>query len=149
MLSGLVTADMDGRVLTFNRAAATITGLSAAQAIGHDVGEVLQLPVPFRRRLQTLGETRSQRADHQYRSPDGRLLDIGLTVTTLQLPDGRSGCLFTFQDVTDVRRLERGSPPSAKWRQASRTRSETLWRPCLDRSRSFDRSFRSAKSRRS
>jgi two-component system sensor histidine kinase PilS (NtrC family) len=109
MLSGLVTADMDGRVLTFNRAAATITGLSAAQAIGHDVGEVLQLPVPFRRRLQTLGETRSQRADHQYRSPDGRLLDIGLTVTTLQLPDGRSGCLFTFQDVTDVRRLERGA----------------------------------------
>ncbi len=28
MLSGLVTADMDGRILTFNRAAATITGLT-------------------------------------------------------------------------------------------------------------------------
>src|SRR5205807_2199102 len=34
MLSGLVTADMDGRVLTFNRAAATIAGLSAGQAVG-------------------------------------------------------------------------------------------------------------------
>jgi two-component system sensor histidine kinase PilS (NtrC family) len=109
MLSGLVTADMDGRVLTFNRAAATITGVSVGQAIGRDVGEVLQLPAQFRGRLQTLGETRSQRADHQYRSPDGRLQDIGLTVTTLQLPDGRSGYLFTFQDVTDVRRLERGA----------------------------------------
>jgi two-component system sensor histidine kinase PilS (NtrC family) len=30
-------------------------------------------------------------------------------VTTLSLPDGRSGYLFTFQDVTDVRRLERGA----------------------------------------
>jgi two-component system sensor histidine kinase PilS (NtrC family) len=109
MLSGLVTADMDGRVLTFNRAAATITGLGVGQAIGRDVGEVLQLPAPFRGRLQTLDETRSQRADHQYHSSDGRLIEIGLTVTTMQLPDGRSGFLFTFQDVTDVRRLERGA----------------------------------------
>src|SRR5204862_5627516 len=43
------------------------------------------------------------------RAPDGRVLDIGLTATTLSLPDGRSGYLFTFQDVTDVRRLERGA----------------------------------------
>jgi two-component system sensor histidine kinase PilS (NtrC family) len=41
--------------------------------------------------------------------PDGRLIEIGLTVTTLLLPNGRSGYLFTFQDVTDVRRLERGA----------------------------------------
>ncbi|HEY3159367.1 MAG TPA: ATP-binding protein [Vicinamibacterales bacterium] len=109
MLSGLVTADMDGRILTFNRAASTITGLSAGQTIGRDVGDVLQLPAQFRVRLQMLGETRSHRADHQYRSPDGRTLEIGLTVTTLSLPDGRSGYLFTFQDVTDVRRLERGA----------------------------------------
>jgi len=109
MLSGLVTADMGGRILTYNRAASTITGLSAGQTIGRDVGDVLQLPAQFRARLQMLGETRSHRADHQYRTPDGRLLEIGLTVTTLSLPDGRSGYLFTFQDVTDVRRLERGA----------------------------------------
>jgi len=109
MLSALVTADMDGRILTFNRAASKITSLSAGQTIGRDVGDVLQLPAQFRTRLQMLGETRSHRADHQYRWPDGRLLEIGLTVTTLSLPDGRSGYLFTFQDVTDVRRLERGA----------------------------------------
>ncbi len=109
LLSGLVTADMEGRILTFNRAASTITGLSPGQTIGRDIAEVLQLPPQFRMRLQTLGETRSHRADHQYRSPDGRLMEIGLTVTTLLLPDGRSGYLFTFQDVTDVRRLERGA----------------------------------------
>jgi two-component system, NtrC family, sensor histidine kinase PilS len=109
MLSGLVTADMAGRILTFNRAASSITGLPSGQVIGRDVSEVLQLPAPFTGRLQTLGTTRSQRVDHQYRSLDGRLLEIGFTVTTLSLPDGRSGYLFTFQDVTDVRRLERGA----------------------------------------
>jgi two-component system sensor histidine kinase PilS (NtrC family) len=36
-------------------------------------------------------------------------MEIGLTVSTLSLPDGRSGYLLTFQDVTDVRRLERGA----------------------------------------
>jgi two-component system sensor histidine kinase PilS (NtrC family) len=35
------------------------------------------------------------------------LIDIGLTATTISLPSGRAGFLFTFQDVTDVRRLER------------------------------------------
>src|SRR5207248_6226092 len=105
----LVTADMEGRILTFNRSASKITGLAAGQTIGRDIREVLQLPAQFIERLHSLGETRSHRADHQYRSPDGRLLDIGLTVTTLSLPDGRSGYLFTFQDVTDVRRLERGA----------------------------------------
>jgi two-component system sensor histidine kinase PilS (NtrC family) len=109
MLSGLVTADMNGRILTFNRAASTITGLPSGEAIGRDITELLQLPAHFRGQLQALGRTRSQRADHQYRSPDGRLLEIGLTVTTLSLPDGRSGYLFTFQDVTEVRRFERGS----------------------------------------
>ena len=109
MLSGLVTADLNGRILTFNRAASIITGLPSSHAIGRDITELLQLPAHFRGRLQSLGTTRSQRADHQYRSPDGRLMEIGLTVTTLSLPDGRSGYLFTFQDVTDVRRLDRGA----------------------------------------
>jgi two-component system sensor histidine kinase PilS (NtrC family) len=109
LLSGLVTADTDGRILTFNRAAATITGLPAGQAVGRDIREVMQLPTQFIGLLHSLGETRGHRADHQYRSPDGRVIDIGLTVTTLSLPDGRSGYLLTFQDVTDVRRLERGA----------------------------------------
>jgi two-component system, NtrC family, sensor histidine kinase PilS len=109
MLSGLITADLNGHILTFNRAASSITGLPSGQAIGRDITELLQLPPHFKGRLETLGTTRSHRADHQYRSPDGRLQEIGLTVTTLSLPDGRSGYLFTFQDVTDVRRLERGA----------------------------------------
>jgi two-component system sensor histidine kinase PilS (NtrC family) len=107
LLSGLVTADADLRVLTLNRAASTITGLSLTQAIGQDVAQLLQLPAPFRARLESLAEVRSARTDLQYRTPDGRFLDIGLTATTLAVPNGGTGYLFTFQDVTDLKRLER------------------------------------------
>jgi PAS domain-containing protein len=44
LLSGLITTDHDGRILTFNRAASTISGASASQVIGRHVIEVMQMP---------------------------------------------------------------------------------------------------------
>jgi two-component system sensor histidine kinase PilS (NtrC family) len=107
LLSGLVTADSNRRVLTFNRSAAEITGLTADQAVGHDAAEVLQLPLAMRARLGDLAERRSLRSDLEFRTADGRRIDIGMTASTFAFPSGRSGYLFTFQDVTDVKRLER------------------------------------------
>ncbi|MBI2188964.1 MAG: PAS domain-containing protein [Acidobacteria bacterium] len=109
LLSGLVTADGDLRILTFNRAAAGITGIPAEQAVGQDAREVLQLPPNARTQLAVLPQTRSIRVEFEYRSGDGRLLDVGLMATTLALPNGRNGYLFTFQDVTELRRLERNA----------------------------------------
>jgi two-component system sensor histidine kinase PilS (NtrC family) len=107
LLSGLVTTDADGRILTFNRAASVILGISSAQAIRHDAFAVLQLPPDARARMASLSDTRALKIDTQHRTGDARSIDLGLTVSTLTLPDGRAGFLFTFQDVTDVRRLER------------------------------------------
>jgi two-component system sensor histidine kinase PilS (NtrC family) len=109
LLSGLVTADSSGRIMTFNRAAAAITGVPVDQAIGHDSGEVLQLPADTRLRMTALAQTRSVRVEFEYRAGDGRLLDIGLMVAMIALPNGQSGYLFTFQDVTELRRLERSA----------------------------------------
>jgi two-component system sensor histidine kinase PilS (NtrC family) len=109
LLSGLATADTDARILTFNRAASSITGLPASQVIGHDASEVLQLPPQFHSRFDTLRQTRSVRVDVPYRTGDGRIIELGLTVSTLAFPDGRTGFLFTFQDVTDLKQLERDS----------------------------------------
>jgi two-component system sensor histidine kinase PilS (NtrC family) len=109
LLSGLATADTDCRILTFNRAAAAITGLPASQVTGHDALEVLQLPPHFRPTLATLRDVRSVRVDVAYRTGDGRAIDLGLTAATLSFPDGRTGYMFTFQDVTDIKRLERDS----------------------------------------
>ena len=109
LLSGLVTTDDQGRVLTFNKAAAAITGIPAEQAVGQNVDEVLQLPGTVRIQLTTLVETRSLRLDLEYRTGQGRILDIGLMVAMIGFPDGRSGYLFTFQDVTELKRLERNA----------------------------------------
>jgi two-component system sensor histidine kinase PilS (NtrC family) len=109
LLSGLVTTDADGRILAFNRAAAAITGIAMDNAIGRDAGEVLQLPADTRLRMTTLAQTRSVRVEFEYRASDGRLLDIGLMVAIIALPNGQSGYLFTFQDVTELRRLERNA----------------------------------------
>lgn len=107
LVSGLVTADRDGRILTFNRSAAVITGRQGGEAIGRNVADVLGLPGTFRDRLPGLGETRSLRVDYEFRTADGRQVELGVTAARLAFPDGQLGYLFTFQDVTDVKRLER------------------------------------------
>jgi len=107
LLSGLITTDVQSRVLTFNRAASAIIGIDAADAIGRDAIEVMQMPESARARLVGLRDGRSLRVDYQYTSASGRTIDIGMTVSPLTFAEGGSGYLLSFQDVTDVRRLER------------------------------------------
>jgi two-component system, NtrC family, sensor histidine kinase PilS len=107
LVSGLITADSLGRVLTCNRAAAAIIGVPVPDAIGEPAADLLGFPAAFRDRLTALGQTRSQRADFEYHTRDHREIEIGVTAARVVFPDGQFGSLFTFQDVTDVKRLER------------------------------------------
>jgi len=107
LLSGLITTDHEGRILTFNRAASTIIGVSAAQVVGRNVMEVMQMPESVGTRMADLIAGRSLRVDSQHRTPDGRVIDVGLTASTLTFPEGGTGYLWSFQDVTEIRRLER------------------------------------------
>lgn len=107
MTGGLAATDRAGRVVIFNRAAEAITGLPAARVQGRPATEVLQLPEAL---VQTLpgiaADSRGHRASYVYRHPDGRAVEIGLTVGPLVTSSG-CGYLFAFQDVTELRRLER------------------------------------------
>ena len=108
LLSGLATADGQNRVLTFNRSGVLITGYSLASVIGKPTTEVLQLPREFAEHLdEELLRSRSKREEVQYRRADGAVIMLGLSVAQLPLPDGRRGYLYTFQDVTELKRLER------------------------------------------
>jgi two-component system, NtrC family, sensor histidine kinase PilS len=107
--SGLATTDPAQRVLTFNRAAELITGVPFRSAVGRPIGDVLQLPpavvqsIP----LDLVGKG-ARRYQWKYRPADSRgELEIGLTATHLETPGGRAGFLFTFQDVTSIKKLER------------------------------------------
>lgn len=107
--SGLATTDRARRILTFNRAAELITGQSFASVVGRQVADVLRLPREIADAFdKDLDGARFRRLEFRYRPVDGRgELDIGLTATHLQTPDGRAGLLMTFQDLTDIKRLER------------------------------------------
>jgi two-component system, NtrC family, sensor histidine kinase PilS len=107
LVSGLATADADNRLLTFNRSAMLIAGRSGALPIGEPAAQVLQLPAVFAASLgQDLARMRSKRLDYLYHRPDGHTIDLGLSVAALPLPDGSRGFIYTFQDVTDVKRFE-------------------------------------------
>jgi two-component system sensor histidine kinase PilS (NtrC family) len=110
LLSGLVTADANNRIVTFNRSAMLITGINGALPIGQPATDVLQLPAAFAATLtQDLARTRSKRTDYLFRQSKGDSIELGLSVASLPLPDGSRGLLYTFQDVTDVRRFEQNA----------------------------------------
>jgi len=105
--SGLATTDNAGRILTFNRAAELITGHSFASVIGRQIGTVLQLPEETIATLTAdLGSSRGRRMEGLYLRA-GQHIEIGLSAAHLETPGGRTGYLFSFQDVTDFKKLER------------------------------------------
>ena len=97
LTSGLATSDTQGRLLTFNRAAAAITGIPANEAVGQRAIDVLQLP----------GELHVQRCEYGFPRADGRHIAIGIPGAPLMTPRGESGFLFTFQDVTELKKRDR------------------------------------------
>jgi two-component system, NtrC family, sensor histidine kinase PilS len=110
LLSGLATADVDNRLVTFNRSAMMITGYDGPLPIGERAADILQLPPTFAASLsQDLARVRSKRIDYVFRQPKGADIELGLSVAALPLPDGSRGYLYTFQDVTDIRRFEQNA----------------------------------------
>jgi two-component system sensor histidine kinase PilS (NtrC family) len=108
--SGLATTDGSLRILTFNRGAEAITGVLCAGAVGRGIDVVLQLSSPVMESIQNDLSSKGTRRRHEfrYRPANGRgELEIGLTATHLETPGGRAGLLFTFQDVTAIKKLER------------------------------------------
>jgi two-component system sensor histidine kinase PilS (NtrC family) len=108
LTSGLLTTDVSGRILTFNVAAEQITCHSSSEVLDGNVGEVLQWPAETTEAMhRDLEGKRSWRADYVYTTGDGRRIELGVAVAHLLTPGGKAGFLVTFQDVTEMKRLER------------------------------------------
>jgi two-component system sensor histidine kinase PilS (NtrC family) len=107
--SGLATTDRSQLVVTFNRTAEMITGVAVRSARDRPIGEILQLPSAILDSLdRDLADGAGRRYEFYYRTGDGRgEIELGMTATHLETPGGRAGFLFTFQDVTQIKKLER------------------------------------------
>jgi two-component system sensor histidine kinase PilS (NtrC family) len=106
--SGLATTDRVQRIMTFNHAAQSISGLTFDSVAGRPLADVLQLPPHVVDELNSgLSGRGARRLEFTYRRPDGSDIEIGLGATHLETPGGRAGYLVTFQDVTEFKKLER------------------------------------------
>jgi two-component system, NtrC family, sensor histidine kinase PilS len=108
LASGLVTVETGGTILTFNRAAAAITGVPAAEAVGRAAADVLQLPQALAGLFGPADERpRQPRMEYLFMRPDGRQIELGVSAAPLMTPRGQTGFILTFQDVTESRKMER------------------------------------------
>ena len=105
MRGGLVTTDMEGRVVLLNRTGEEILGRTFAELRGHDLREVS--PEFWQHEITTVPEKLSLRREIEVRIPGGQKRYLGISVSPLRTRDAqRSGYVFNFQDLTELRRLE-------------------------------------------
>ncbi len=105
--SGLVTTDNDGRILFLNAFGERILERPVASVQGSGIREVFGSPLLGPAELRARGASRAlARLDVSYARPDGRLLQLGISVTPLAAKSEEQGYLVVFQDLTEIRRLE-------------------------------------------
>ncbi len=108
LTSGLATTDIHGRILTFNRAAELISGVPASAAVGAAAADVLQLPPDFEELfVPREGRPPLPRVEFGFTREGSTHLELGFSTARLITPRGEIGFLFTFQDVTESRKLAR------------------------------------------
>jgi two-component system sensor histidine kinase PilS (NtrC family) len=99
--SGLITTGLDGRITLVNTAAQKLLERSPAMLIGTPVHELFLDPLPNVESPQTHGEVRFDTVQ-KFRKT------LRVRVTSLTVPErGVLGCVYAFDDLTEIRRLER------------------------------------------
>jgi two-component system sensor histidine kinase PilS (NtrC family) len=108
LTSGLVTTDVDGRVLTFNQAATEIVGRAASDAIGRNIVDVMPGVAAWQRGMsdgEPLRRGEITQAVARARGVEQRTL--GVSISPLSDGQGRVlGRILNFQDLTNLRRME-------------------------------------------
>jgi two-component system sensor histidine kinase PilS (NtrC family) len=107
--SGLMTTDLEGKINFLNASAESILRVNSAQTIGRNIQEVLGESRDYVDRLTAiLDKRRYCRMEGAYLNGVAEQCYLGLSVSyLLDKGQGKSGFLFTFQDLTEIKRLER------------------------------------------
>jgi two-component system sensor histidine kinase PilS (NtrC family) len=106
MRGGLLTVDQEGRILLVNRAGAEITGHAVSLLLGKSIADVFPgfWPVEMDDRDTPL----AMRKEIEFRLPGGASRFLGISISRLRTGQNEiSGFVFNFQDLTDMKRLER------------------------------------------
>jgi two-component system sensor histidine kinase PilS (NtrC family) len=107
MSSGLVTADARQRVTFLNQAGGDILGIVPARATGRLLSEIgLALPSDWDEIRRRTRSREGHRGEVEIQRGDTRRV-LGFSLRALRDPGGEEGALLVFQDLTEVKKLER------------------------------------------
>src|ERR1700730_2291842 len=105
MRGGLVTTDMEGRVVLINRTGEEILGRTFSELRGQDLREVS--PDFWLQDMTAMLDKSSLRREIEIKTPSGNRRYLGISISPLRTRDAsKSGYVFNFQDLTELRRLE-------------------------------------------
>ncbi len=105
--SGLLTLDLEDRVVTFNQSACEITGLSHSVVFHKCVKDIFSEIVLPEYKDMPDGDFAVPRFEILYKKNDGKVLYLGFSISILRDKAGRRiGRILGFQDLTNFREME-------------------------------------------
>ena len=101
LTSGVITLNLDGKIISANRTGLEILGISGEDKIlGKDLGQ-------FMTGLHLEDLVSKKREQMLYTAPDGRMVTLGFSSSDLKDTDDKThGYIIIFQDLTEVKELE-------------------------------------------
>jgi two-component system sensor histidine kinase PilS (NtrC family) len=106
MRGGLLTTDADGNILLLNRAGAEITGHGFGLLRGESVADVFPGFWPVE--VDGSGSPLALRREVEFFTPEGLRRFLGVSISPLRTGQNQTtGFVFNFQDLTELKRLER------------------------------------------
>ncbi|MBI5166434.1 MAG: HAMP domain-containing protein [candidate division NC10 bacterium] len=111
MTSGVITVDLEGRIVTLNEAASRILGHPAEKVTGKTFDEIHSLRPPCKLAeilLNTLNQEKSYTfPEVEFMKDNGVRIPLGVTTSVLIDDKGQKiGALALFNDLTEVKHLE-------------------------------------------
>ena len=106
MRGGLLTTNIEGKILLINRAGAEITGRGFGLLRGEHIADIFPGFWPVE--LDDAGVPLALRKEVEYVTAGGATRFLGISISPLRTAqDLKSGFVFNFQDLTELKRLER------------------------------------------
>jgi len=107
---GVVVLDLEGRIVTFNRAAEQITGLSSVRAKGKMFDKAFGPRFVSDARLSSgslISVSKNTEIETMIHSKQGKGKQIAVSISPVQDARGRKvGIVITLQDITQMKKLE-------------------------------------------
>lgn len=106
MRGGLLTTDLQGRILLVNRSGAEILGRGFGLLRNENIGEISKELWPVE--TDADGIPLALRQEIEFNTPGGARRYLGFSISPLRAAhDATTGYVYNFQDLTELKRLER------------------------------------------